>query len=238
MTRVVHLEREPHDVFIGRPSKWGNPYSHLRNTRAQFRVRTREEAIQKDRLRFRRNLERVAEILAYEISKSLFYYSKNINTPLEQTPIQLLHDFPVIVSVLRAGLPFHQGFLNVFDHADSGFIGAYRKHASETAFTIEMGYEALPPLQNKTVILADPMLATGKSMVEAIAHIEKIGKAEKYIIASAIGTPEATHYLQDSLSVNYDIYLGALDRGLNEKSYILPGLGDAGDLSYGAKHTY
>lgn len=202
-----------------------------------FLAELREEAIQKDRLRFRRNLERVAELLAFEISKSLFYQPKHINTPLEQTSIQLLHDFPIIISVLRAGLPFHQGFLNIFDHADSGFIGAYRKHQSETAFSIEMGYEALPPIEDKTVILADPMLATGKSMVEAIAHIEKVSKADKYIIASAIGTPEAAQYLEEMLTVNYEVYLGAMDRGLNEKSYILPGLGDAGDLSYGAKHT-
>ncbi|MFQ3214019.1 MAG: uracil phosphoribosyltransferase [Marivirga sp.] len=203
-----------------------------------FLAEMREEAIQKDRLRFRRNLERIASLLAYEISKTLFYQTKSITTPLEETPIQLLHEFPIIISVLRAGLPFHQGFLNVFDHADSGFIGAYRKHHSETEFTIEIGYEALPPTKDRTVILADPMLATGKSIVEAIAHIEKVSKADKYIIACAIGTPEAAQYLEEKLTVDYDIYLGAMDRGLNEKSYILPGLGDAGDLSYGAKHTH
>ena len=203
-----------------------------------FLAELREESIQKDRLRFRRNLERVAELLAYEISKGLFYNTRNINTPLEETQIQLLHDFPVIVSVLRAGLPFHQGFLNVFDHSDSGFMGAFRKHQSETNFSIEMGYEALPPLDGKTVILADPMLATGKSMIEAIDHIEKIGKPDRYVIACAIGTPEAAQLLHEELTVSYDIYLGSMDRGLNEKAYILPGLGDAGDLSYGAKHTH
>lgn len=202
-----------------------------------FLAELREEAIQKDRLRFRRNLERIAELLAYEISKSLYYQTKQINTPLETTQVQLLHEFPVIVSVLRAGLPFHQGFLNVFDHADSGFIGAYRKHQSETEFEIAMGYEALPPMEGKTVLLVDPMLATGKSLVEAVNHIQKIAKPERFFIASAIGTPKAASYLEESLQVNYQIFLGALDRGLNEKSYILPGLGDAGDLSYGAKHT-
>ncbi len=202
-----------------------------------FLAELREESIQMDRLRFRRNLERIAEILAYEISKTLFYQTKNIKTPLAETQVQLLATFPVIVSVLRAGLPFHQGFLNVFDHADSGFIGAYRKNNTATDFSIEMGYEALPPVKDKVCLLVDPMLATGKSIVQAIDRIEQIAKPERYVIACAIGTPEAAGYLHEQLNVNYEIYLGALDSGLNNKAYILPGLGDAGDLSYGAKHT-
>ncbi|MGM0581476.1 MAG: uracil phosphoribosyltransferase [Bacteroidota bacterium] len=203
-----------------------------------FLAELREIDIQKDRYRFRRNLERVAELLAYEISKSLYFQNKEIQTPLEKTSVALMHDFPVIVSVLRAGLPFHQGFLNIFDHSDSGFIGAYRKHSDENNFTIEMGYEALPPLEGRTLILADPMLATGQSLVRALEHIKKVGNPERIIIAAAIGTPEGVQYINDNLNGNYDIYLGALDRELNEKAYILPGLGDAGDLSYGQKHTY
>ncbi len=203
-----------------------------------FLAELREIDIQKDRYRFRRNLERVAELLAYEISKSLYYQNKEIQTPLEKTSVALMHDFPVIVSVLRAGLPFHQGFLNIFDHSDSGFIGAYRKQIDTNNFTIEMGYEALPPLKNRTLILADPMLATGKSLIKALEHIMQIAKPERIIIAAAIGTPEGVQYINDNLNENYELYLGSLDRQLNEKSYILPGLGDAGDLSYGLKHTY
>ncbi len=203
-----------------------------------FLAELREIDIQKDRYRFRRNLERIAELLAYEISKSLYYQSREIQTPLEKTAIPLIHDFPVIVSVLRAGLPFHQGFLNIFDHSDSGFIGAYRKHTDEFNFTIEMGYEALPPMKGRTLILADPMLATGKSIVKAVDHIRKIAEPEIIIIAAAIGTPEGVQFLNDNLNGNYDIYLGSLDRELNENAYILPGLGDAGDLSYGQKHTH
>jgi uracil phosphoribosyltransferase len=202
-----------------------------------FLAELREIDIQKDRYRFRRNLERVAELLAYEISKSLYFQNKEIQTPLEKTSIALMHDFPVIVSVLRAGLPFHQGFLNIFDHSDSGFIGAYRKHVDENNFNIEMGYEALPPLEGRTLILADPMLATGQSLIKALDHIRQIAKPDRMIIAAAIGTPEGVQYINDNINGNYDIYLGSLDRELNEKAYILPGLGDAGDLSYGQKHT-
>ncbi|ADR21920.1 uracil phosphoribosyltransferase [Marivirga tractuosa] len=203
-----------------------------------FLAELREVDIQKDRYRFRRNLERVAEILAYEISKSLYFQYKEIQTPLEKTSVALMHDFPVIVSVLRAGLPFHQGFLNIFDHSDSGFIGAYRKHIDDNNFTIEMGYEALPPLDGRSLILADPMLATGQSIVKAIDHITQIAKPEKIIIAAAIGTPEGVGYIDKNLNQSYELYLGSLDRELNEKAYILPGLGDAGDLSYGPKHTH
>lgn len=203
-----------------------------------FLAELREIDIQKDRYRFRRNLERVAELLAYEISKTLYFQNKEIQTPLEKTTVALMHDFPVIVSVLRAGLPFHQGFLNIFDHSDSGFIGAYRKHIDENNFTIEMGYEALPPLKGRTLILADPMLATGQSLIKALNHITKIARPEKIIIAAAIGTPEGVQYINENLTDNYDIFLGSLDRELNEKAYILPGLGDAGDLSFGQKHTY
>ena len=203
-----------------------------------FLAELREIDIQKDRYRFRRNLERIAELLAYEISKSLYFQNKEIQTPLEKTSVALMHDFPVIVSVLRAGLPFHQGFLTIFDHADSGFIGAYRKHGNGDEFEISMGYEALPPISGRTVILADPMLATGKSLIKAIDQISKIGEPEKFILASAIGTPEGIQNIEANLNVDFDIYLGSLDRKLNEKAYILPGLGDAGDLSYGQKHTH
>lgn len=203
-----------------------------------FLAELREIDIQKDRYRFRRNLERVAELLAYEISKALYYQNKEIQTPLEKTTVALMHDFPVIVSVLRAGLPFHQGFLNIFDHADSGFIGAYRKHTAENEFTIEMGYEALPVLKDRTLILADPMLATGRSFIKAVEHIIKISKPDRIIIAAAVGTPEGVQYISDNLHENHEIYLGSLDRELNEKSYILPGLGDAGDLSFGSKNTH
>ncbi|HET8859860.1 uracil phosphoribosyltransferase [Marivirga sp.] len=202
-----------------------------------FLAELREVDIQRDRYRFRRNLERIGELLSYEISKTLYFQNKEIQTPLEKTQVALMYDFPVIVSVMRAGLPFHQGFLNTFDHADSGFIGAYRKHTDDHNFTIEMGYEALPPVKDRTLIIADPMLATGQSLVKAIDHIQQIGKPERIIIAAAIGTPEGVNYINDYFDGNCEIYLGSLDRELNEKAYILPGLGDAGDLSFGQKHT-
>lgn len=202
-----------------------------------FLAELREVDVQKDRQRFRRNLERLGELLAYEISKSLYFEFREIQSPLEKTQLPLLHDFPVIISILRAGLPFHQGFLNVYDHADSGFIGAYRKHQSETDFSIEMGYEALPPIDGKFVIVADPMLATGKSLAKSVEHILAQGMPERIIFAAAIGTPEGIAYLDQHIKVPFDIYLGALDRCLNEHAYILPGLGDAGDLSFGNKHV-
>lgn len=202
-----------------------------------FLAELREVDVQKDRQRFRRNLERLGELLAYEISKSLYFQNKEIQSPLEKTQVALMHDFPVIVSILRAGLPFHQGFLNIYDHSDSGFIGAYRKHQSEVDFDIEMGYEALPPIDGKFVIVADPMLATGKSLAQSVEKIIAQGKPEKIIFAAAIGTPEGVAYLDKHIKVPFDIYLGALDKGLNEHAYILPGLGDAGDLSFGNKHV-
>lgn len=204
-----------------------------------FLAELREVDIQKDRQRFRRNLERVAEILAYEISKTLYFQGKEIQTPLQKTAIQLLYDFPVIISVMRAGLPFHQGFLNIFDHSDSGFLGAYRKHnQSDEDFSIFLGYKALPSIQGRTVILVDPMLATGKSMVRAIETILEAGRPDHVILASAIATPEAIKYLNENLKINYSVFIGAMDDKLNDKAYILPGLGDAGDLSFGNKSEH
>lgn len=204
-----------------------------------FLAELREVDIQKDRQRFRRNLERVAEILAYEISKTLYFQGKEIQTPLQKTAIQLLHDFPIIISVMRAGLPFHQGFLNIFDHSDSGFLGVYRQHnTSDDGFSIFLGYQALPQIQEKTVILVDPMLATGKSMVRAIETILQAGQPDQFILASAIATPEAVQYLEQNLKINYSVFIGAMDDKLNDKAYILPGLGDAGDLSFGNKSEH
>ena len=140
---------------------------------------------------------------------------------------------------MRAGLPFHQGFLNIFDHSDSGFLGAYRKHNdTDDDFSIFLGYQALPPIDSKIVLLVDPMLATGKSMVRAIESILQAGSPEHFILASAIATPEAVAYLEKNLTINYSVFIGAMDERLNDKAYILPGLGDAGDLSFGNKNEH
>lgn len=203
-----------------------------------FLAELREVDIQKDRYRFRRNLERLAELLAYEISKTFYYEQKTISTPLETTSVNLLSQFPVIISILRAGIPFHQGFLNVFDHADSGFVGAYRSNIQENdEFDIFMGYKAAPDLKGKVVILADPMLATGKSVVKVADTIKENGLPEKIIIASAIAAPEALLFLENNMSLPFEVYTAAVDEKLNDKAYIVPGLGDAGDLSFGSKLT-
>lgn len=204
----------------------------------QFLKEIRALDLQKDRLRFRRNLERLGEIMAYEVSKSFEYNTKEILTPLQKTNLQLIKEQPVLLSILRAAIPFYQGFLNYFDTADSGFVGAYRKPTNTSdPKNIEIGYyyQATPSLENKDVILIDPMLATGKSFVACIENLLKNGKPKKIHIVSIIGAPEGIKYIQDTLNVPLEIWLCALDEKLNDHAYILPGLGDAGDLAFGNK---
>ncbi|WP_215224332.1 uracil phosphoribosyltransferase [Echinicola shivajiensis] len=201
----------------------------------QFLEGLRDINIQKDRLRFRTNLERLGQILAYEISKALSYEEHTIATPLAKTNSKKLKSQPVLISILRAAMPFYNGFLNYFDEADSGFIGAYRKENEGEELSIEFNYLAAPLLAGKEVIIIDPMLATGKSLITTIDHLLQHGNPKKIHIAAAIAAPEGIDYIKENLKTPYQLWIGALDEKLNDKAYIVPGLGDAGDLSFGPK---
>ncbi len=203
---------------------------------SHFLSEIREINTQKDRLRFRRNMERLGEILAYELSKELDYSPAHVNTVLGEASVDELREFPVIITILRAGLPLYQGILNYFDRSDSGFVGAYRAHkGSETEFVIKTDYLACPNVDDRILILADPMLATGRSLVDGMNMILKNGKPKFVHIVSAIATPEGIRHLKEHFPVPFKIWTAVVDTGLNEKSYIVPGLGDAGDLSFGDK---
>lgn len=200
----------------------------------QFLAELRDKQIQKDRMRFRKNLERLGEVLAFEVSKTLSYQKKEIQTPLEQMEMQLTSDQVVLVAVLRAALPFYQGFLNFFDQAESGFIGAFREE-SGAELTVNLGYHASPNLDNKVLILVDPMLATGQSCVESLQTLLKHGSPKAIHLVAAFAAPEGVEHLKKSITIPYSLWLGTLDEKLNSLSYIVPGLGDAGDLAFGEK---
>lgn len=193
----------------------------------------RDATIQKDRLRFRKNLERLGELFAYEISKKFDFEECNIQTPLAKTVVEVPKDNPVLLSIMRASLPFYQGFLNFFDHADSGFIGAFREENEN--LSINLGYYASPNLQDRVVILADPMLATGKSILESIEVICRNGTPRHLHIASIVAAPEGIKLLESKIKIPYSLWIGHVDQQLNDKFYIVPGLGDAGDLAFGPK---
>ncbi len=200
-----------------------------------FIAEMRDVNIQKDAMRFRKNMERLGEILAYEVSKTLTYQNSIVQSPLAQATTNLLKEQPVLVAILRASLPFHQGFLNVFDRAENAFIGAYRgKHRPDKTFDVQMDYLASPDLNNKTIILIDPMLATGKSLVKSYEALLTYGKPAKVIIVAAIAAPEGIQFLQKQIP-EANFFIGTVDEKLNHKFYIVPGLGDAGDLAYGGK---
>ena len=202
---------------------------------ATFLGEIRDSSIQKDSMRFRKNMERISEILAYELSKNMAYVPKTVTTPLGNAPINVLKDQPVLATILRAGLSMHQGLLNYFDKAESAFISAYRKHTSLEEFDIHVEYLASPKLDNRTVIISDPMLATGSSMVMVYKALLRQGKPSRIIIVSAIATPDALDYVKRHLPENTEIWVGAIDKELTAQSYIVPGLGDAGDLAFGEK---
>ncbi len=200
-----------------------------------FIAELRDVNIQQDAMRFRKNMERLGEILAYEVSKTLTYQAATVQSPLAIANTYLLTNQPVLVAILRASLPFHQGFLNVFDQAENAFIGAYRgKHRPDETFDIQMDYLASPDLTDKTIILIDPMLATGKSLLKSYEALLAYGKPAKIIIAAAIAAPEGIAFLQKEMP-DADFFIGSLDEKLNHKFYIVPGLGDAGDLAFGTK---
>ena len=195
----------------------------------------RDVQIQKDRMRFRRNIERIGEVIAYEMSKHMAHKVANTTTPLGIHASKILMEQPVIATVLRAGLPMHQGMLNYFDKADNAFISAYRKHHPDGSFEISVEYLSCPDLHNRILIVADPMLATGASLVETIQAITKTQKPKEIHIAVAIASKKGIETVQAALGMDTSIWCGDIDDVLNDKSYILPGLGDAGDLAYGTK---
>ena len=192
--------------------------------------------IQKDAMRFRRNIERIGEILAYEMSKTLDYSSTNITTPLDTKNVFLPQKDIVICSILRAGLPLHNGILNYFDTAENAFISAYRHHkANSDDFEILVEYAACPSLEGKTLILADPMLATGQSLALTYNALLQYGIPKKVHILSVIGAQQGVNYINDKFPVNTELWISDIDQILNDKGYIVPGLGDAGDLAFGVK---
>lgn len=200
-----------------------------------FLAELRDVEIQKDPMRFRRNLERVAEYMAYEVSKKLVYKEQLVTTPLGEAKVNVLEQQPVMATILRAGLPMHQGFLNVFDRGESAFISAYRKHSTAEDFEIHVEYLAAPSLDGKTLIITDPMLATGSSMIMVYKALLQHGKPKHVHIVSAIAAPEAIDFVKQHVSENVTVWLGAIDDELTAQSYIVPGLGDAGDLAFGPK---
>ncbi|MDG1719617.1 MAG: uracil phosphoribosyltransferase [Flavobacteriales bacterium] len=196
----------------------------------------RDIKIQNDSMRFRRNIERIGEIFAYEISKKMKYKNKAITTPLGISTENLMTEKPVLATILRAGLPLHQGFLNYFDSSDNTFISAYRKHKKEGDFEIKIEYLASPDLDDKTVILCDPMLASGSSMILAMEAILRKGKPKHIHIVAIMSSSEGINYLNRNTPIrDCTLWVGAEDTEMTAESYIVPGLGDAGDLSFGKK---
>jgi uracil phosphoribosyltransferase len=201
----------------------------------QYMAEIRAVGIQEDRLRFRHNLSRIAEILSYELSKTLPSVQQEVQTPLGLAALPALQEQPVLFTILRAGLAMHDGVLRTFDHADSAYISAYRKHSSPEDFEIEVEYLSIPDIDHKIWIISDPMLATGSSMVAVYQALRKHGAPSQVHIVSAIATPEALAFVKAKLPSTTQIWVGAIDAELTAKSYIVPGLGDAGDLAFGIK---
>jgi uracil phosphoribosyltransferase len=201
-----------------------------------FISEVRSVSIQKDSMRFRRNIERIGEILGYEMSKVLNYKSESIETPLGKSNIELIENDIVLCSILRAGVPLHNGLLNYFDSAENAFISAYRHHKNNTeSFEIIVEYLACPNLEGKTLILADPMLATGQSMVATFEALKPFGTPKDIHLVSVIGAKEGIDFVENHFDASTHLWIAAVDENLNEKGYIIPGLGDAGDLAFGEK---
>ncbi|RIA08236.1 uracil phosphoribosyltransferase [Flavobacteriaceae bacterium MAR_2010_72] len=196
----------------------------------------RDHSIQTDRMRFRRNIERIGEILGYEMSKSLDFNMQTIKSSLGESKIELLNNDIVLCSILRAGVPLHNGLLNYFDAAENAFISAYRHHKENPEnFEIIVEYLACPSLENKTLILADPMLATGQSMVATFEALKPFGSPKAIHLVSVIGAKSGIEYVGQHFNQNTHLWIAAIDDHLNDKGYIIPGLGDAGDLAFGEK---
>ncbi|MDE6509556.1 MAG: uracil phosphoribosyltransferase [Muribaculaceae bacterium] len=203
---------------------------------SQYVMELRNVEIQGDMLRFRRNLERIGELMAYEISKSMRYKSIDVTTPLATAPARVIDEKVVLATIFRAGVPFHQGFLNYFDHAENAFVSAYRKYKEKENFDVFIEYIASPRLDGKTVIIADPMLATGTSMELSYRALLTKGEPAHIHVASVIASRQAVDYVKSVFPADKTtIWTAAIDPEINSHSYIIPGLGDAGDLAYGTK---
>lgn len=201
----------------------------------QFIAEIRDEKIQQDRLRFRRNLERIGEMAAIEISKTMEYVIKEVITPLGSANVPVLKEQPIVGTILRAGLPLHQGVLNYFDHADNAFISAYRRHHKDGSFEIHLEYVSSPPIQDRVLIIADPMLASGQSMVQTLRALIERGRPSKIHIVTAIASTEGIEHVKAHLPYDFNLWAAAIDEELTAQAYIVPGLGDAGDLAFGTK---
>ena len=201
----------------------------------QFISEIRDHKIQKDPLRFRRNIERIGEILSYELSQELDFQDQTVQTPLGEKEIPLVCDQLVLCSVLRAGLPLHQGILNYFDRIENAFISAYRQHSSPEEFEIKVEYLAAPSLDHKILILADPMLATGSSLTAVYEVLKKTGDIKQVHLVSVVAAAAGIENVAKHFPENTHLWVATVDQDLNSKGYIVPGLGDAGDLSYGHK---
>lgn len=194
----------------------------------------RDVDVQTDRMRFRRNLERIGEVAAYEISKKLPWEEREIQTPLGAANCKMLKQQPVLATILRAGLPLHQGLLNYFDKADNAFISAYRKHHNDGTFEISLDYISCPEIENRVVIVSDPMLATGSSLVKTIHYLKEEGNPSEIHIVVAIACTVGIEYVRRA-EPSVKIWCADIDDELTAKGYIVPGLGDAGDLAFGTK---
>lgn len=212
-------------------------FSEQRSVMNQFMAELRDRKYQQNRLLFRNNIERIGQMMAFELSKTLEYKAKTVTTPLGTLDIPLPHDELVIATVLRAGLPFHEGFLKVFDHAENGFVSAYRMYTNRehTEVGVHTEYMASPSVKNKTLVITDPMLATGGSMAASIEALMKTGRPRKVHVCCVIATPEGIDVVREALPDGSTIWCAAIDPGMNEHKYIVPGFGDCGDLCYGEK---
>lgn len=210
-------------ILSDTPSLLGNYLAEIRGV-----------ATQNDAMRFRRNMERIGQIMAFEISKTLSYENREVETPLGTANIKVPSDKVVLATILRAGLPLHQGMLDMFDGAGNAFVSAYRKHHKDGTFEIAVEYISCPELDEKVLVIADPMLATGASMVLAVRELMRYGQPRQLHIASVIASQQGVDYVRRAFP-NATLWLGDVDEELTAKSYIVPGLGDAGDLSFGPK---
>ena len=203
----------------------------------KFIAQIRDKEIQKDSMRFRRNMERIGEIAAYEISKTLRYVPRIVETPLGQAEVAQIDDSIVVATILRAGLPFHQGFLNYFDDAQNAFVSAYRKSTKDGKFKVKVEYISCGDLEGKTLLLVDPMLATGSSLVLAYnALCERGGTPAHTHVAAVIASEQGIDYVMKNMPhQTTTVWAAAVDEELTSRSYIVPGIGDAGDLAYGSK---
>lgn len=202
----------------------------------QYMAELRDAVIQQDRMRFRRNLERIGEIMAYEISKSFEYDNEEVTTPLGIKDVRTMHEQPVIATILRAGLPFHNGMLSMFDQADSAFIAAYRKYDKNEDSEIRVEYFSSPDIEDRILILCDPLLATGESIVKTLNGLMEDMMPKEIHIAVAVASQDGLDYVDRTMSrLPVTIWVGSIDEELTARAYVVPGIGDVGDLAYGEK---